>query len=35
MNWLALAGVILDCFCLGLLVFLVVGKCRSKNREEK
>lgn len=35
MNWLALAGAVLDCVCLGLLVLLAVGKCRNKNREEK
>ncbi len=32
MNWFALAGVILDCVCLGFIVGLIVNKCK-KNKE--
>lgn len=31
MNWLLIAGILLDCVCLTLLVALVVNKCKGKK----
>ena len=34
MNWLLIAGILLDCACLALLVALVVNKCRNKGKKD-
>ena len=34
MNWLLIAGVILDCACLALVVGLVVSKCKNKGQKD-
>ncbi len=31
MNWLLIAGIILDCACLALLVALIINKCKKGN----
>lgn len=32
MNWLAIAGIMLDCLCLGLLIGLVIYKFKNRRK---